>query len=50
MSLFLKKDSYTGNTFVAGYYAVDKNGYVYEYDFAKEKAKVIPLKEFILLN
>lgn len=44
MSLFLlRKDSYNGNMFVAGYYAVDKNGYVYEYDFAKEKAKNTPL-------
>ncbi|HDR8093550.1 TPA: hypothetical protein QCZ12_003644 [Bacillus cereus] len=44
MSLFLlRKDSHNGNMFVAGYYAVDKNGYVYEYDFAKEKAKDTPL-------
>lgn len=44
MSLFLlRKDSHNGNMFVAGYYAVNKNGYVYEYDFAKEKAKDTPL-------
>ncbi|MED1404662.1 hypothetical protein P4U07_17875 [Bacillus mycoides] len=44
MGLFLlRKDSHNGNMFVAGYYAVDKNGYVYEYDFAKEKAKDTPL-------
>lgn len=44
MSLFLlRKDSHNGNMFVAGYYVVDKNGYVYEYDFAKEKAKDTPL-------
>ncbi|EJS65834.1 hypothetical protein CN425_02305 [Bacillus cereus] len=44
MSLFLlRKDSHNGNMFVAGYYAVDKDGYVYEYDFAEEKAKDTPL-------
>ncbi|QWG62368.1 hypothetical protein [Bacillus mycoides] len=44
MSLFLlRKDSHNGNMFVAGYYAVDKNGYVYEYKFAEQKAKDTPL-------
>ncbi|SCB99320.1 hypothetical protein [Bacillus mycoides] len=44
MSLFaLRKDNHNGNMFVAGRYAVDKNGYVYEYDFFEQKAKDTPL-------
>ncbi|HDR6309462.1 TPA: hypothetical protein QCU60_001284 [Bacillus cereus] len=44
MTLFaLRKDNHIGNMFVAGHYAVDKNGYVYKYNFVEFKAEDTPL-------
>ncbi|MDA1667700.1 hypothetical protein PDK09_19705 [Bacillus cereus] len=44
MALFvLRKDNHIGNMYVAGHYAVDKNGYVYKYNFVEFKAEDTPL-------